>query len=202
MGDVRFPPTLTTLHLRTEDAVSNALVRHAGAAAASGLANLTSLHIGQTFGPDDITPLVAPLAGSLRTLSMLAVDEMTDAEAAEAAAAISGDGRSGLVRLEAALSRLVALVKVHIPTLPTARCFLGGDHTWLRELEIGCIDSPAAPFAAVARACPRLVTATSANVDALPLPPPPGWCAPCDVHLGPGAAPMQGARRRISFVVA
>jgi hypothetical protein len=159
IGSIQFPPTLRTLLLGLDDErASTALVRRLGAHGAARLPNLTHVHL-RAAAAADITPLVV-FADVLRNLVVLE------------AAALAGDPRRVLV-MEAALSRLRGLETATLDGLPTARCFLGGAHTRLRDLSVAAVDTPDAPFARLARACPRLMS-VSARWDG-PGAPPPGW---------------------------
>jgi hypothetical protein len=156
---VRFPRTLTSVSLAQDasDAFAAALLERLGADGRLALARvqLSSLCV-------SLEPL-AVFADTLTTLSF--TEELDGATLADAE----------LQRVEAVLERLVALERLAMMNLPTARCLLGGRHTRLHTLQVHAIDVPGgATLDAVVQACPRLVQVTCV-ARALGLPD--GWAA-------------------------
>jgi hypothetical protein len=160
LGQLRFPERLAAFSATTwsgEDAT--ALLRGLAAHGSAALPCLSSvrimLQITTAHPVVDITPLTA-FASTLTHLEVgiCTRDELDD------------------TRHDEPLSLLVALVSFQFWGLPSTRCFLGGRHTRLRFLTIPCAESPGAPFAQLAKACPRLVQVRcAAPPDQLPV----GW---------------------------
>jgi hypothetical protein len=170
VDDLVLPSSLEQLYASPFPASCTRLVRRLGgldgSARLSNLAELTLSHTSADGGEEtvDLDPLVAACSASLRSLTIDVPPTALPMWSAPDIASIAST-----------VSQLVALECVRIKLLPNARCFLGGRHTRLRTLVIGCIHAPGdeAPFAALLKACPRLVSAS--GTVAFPDPGPPGF---------------------------
>jgi hypothetical protein len=184
LGDVlQFSPTLTSLSVQllvpttTSDALFTKLAEH------QDLSRLAKISIGMFGNSLDVSPL-AVFASSLECLVL---DKRASRHWAD----------DDLAATEAVLSKLVSLVRVQIPPLPSARCFHGGAHTRLEELVVARANTREAPFAALVEACPRLAKAISVDVRK-PFPVPAGWVAREDgINFGVAG----GIAVRVSFEV-
>ena len=156
LSSARFPATLEALRVDFANAAAGtALLRQLATGGSAGLPRLRKVVLQGTSDAAlvDIAPL-AVFASTLRSftlrpwLSSFGVDPPSLSE-------------SDACRLESTLSQLTGLIFVSVAGLPTARCFLGGNHKRLREVTIfgGRIHAPeaAVPFPALVRACPRLI---------------------------------------------
>ena len=171
----RFPPTLEDLYVNCASAAStNGIFGQLGSHGSAGLPRLRAVTAKVSTGPAevDVGPLVA-FSSTLARLS-LCVSEYFDTEPY---APMDAD----CVRLEAALSRLTALVHARVPALPTAHCFLAGRHLRLRVLAIGgplhapVASRTTATFPALVQACPRLVEAHGGGNRGRDVALPEGW---------------------------
>ena len=157
-GASRFPPSLESLAVNLDSpAAATALVAALGSHGSTGLPGLRAVHLEvvEGTGAVDITPLVA----FAPTLTSLKVEYVVEVSGGWTRPGDPSNVAEETPRLEAALSQLTALRDIEMPALPTPRCFLAGRHAKLRSLQIG--GSMREHFAALVRACPRLVRAQS-----------------------------------------
>lgn len=169
VADMRLPASLTELGTTSALAFGDAgIFRQLVRQGPAHFTHLTSISL-LCEGTDqfvELTPLVT-FAGTLRRLDVRwwgkCKRHSGDDDAMDATSAM------------AALSELVALESVTIPTLGTAKCFLGGSHTRLRTLLVGHRDG--VTITQLAKACPRLVSVSTRSRSDAGEPLPPAGCS-------------------------
>jgi hypothetical protein len=151
MNELRLPPTLVKVDLfkAATTEFADGMLRRLAAASPRQLPRLAEVNVRASTN-------IAPLTTFASTLTSIALRPSGHDDVQT-----SRDTDTAILAMEAALVQLVGLENAVLPTLPTARCFLGGTHTRLRTLKVRSIDAPEAPFAALAKACPRLVLVMS-----------------------------------------